>query len=134
MAKRPFKIVPDEEVGKTEILYKGDERHLKELKEHFSSIESSEVYPSFDEDFRFTMFFRNTSDAFLSKLFRYCKEKLPRLEGHEEGLPIWLYLKWSAITFIVICVLYFAFMLYNTVMVTKETIQKPNNPEVELQQ
>jgi hypothetical protein len=131
MPKRPFKIVPDEEVGKTEILYKGEEHHLKELKEHFSSIESSEIYPSFDEDFRFTMFFRNTQDAFLSKLFRYCKNNLPRLEGREEGIDLWFYIKWTAIVLGSAFVLYVGYYFINWVMLAKERIDPDSKTKIE---
>jgi len=123
MPKKPFKIVPDKEVGKTEVLYKGDEPHLKKMKDHFSSTKSSDVYPSFDDDYRFTLFFYDTSENFLSKLYRYSKEHLPRLTGREEGVDLWSYIKWAGVTVGIIFALYVSYAFVNWVMGAKEIVE-----------
>lgn len=133
MPRRPFKIVPDKDVGKTEVLYKGDERHLKKMRKKFDSVKSSEVYPSFDEDYKFTLFFYNTKDPFLSKLFRYSKEHLPRLEGRGRETPLWKYIKWAGITLCVLFVLYVGYSFVNWLTGAQQIIDK-NDPNATIKQ
>lgn len=122
MPTKPFKIVPDKEVGKTEVLYKGDERHLKKMRDHFSSTKSSDVYPSFDDEYRFTLFFYDTSEDFLSKLYQYSKEQLPRLTGREEGTDLWFYIKWAGVTAGIIFALYVSYAFVNWIIGAKEIV------------
>jgi hypothetical protein len=79
MPRDPFRIVPQGDVGKTALLYKGDEEDLEALANRLDSIKSSEVYPSFEEDFHCAIHFYDASERFQSELRNYCKRNLTGL-------------------------------------------------------
>ncbi|MFB6347692.1 MAG: hypothetical protein ABEK50_18405 [bacterium] len=124
MSKKPFKIMRDPEVGKTEILYEGEEEHLQEVHDTFPDVKSSEIYPSFEENYQFTFFFYKTEEAFLKKLHRTCKEKLPRPgKGKSAGVALTAStLKWIFITVIGLIGLWFIYMLVQIVFTARSLL------------
>lgn len=107
MGKRSFKVVPEKQVGKTQILYNGDEKELEDVRQAFSSVRSSEVYPSFDSEYEVSLFFYETSESFLRKLYRHCKDNLSGLRDQRARTAYSLYFKWGFIGAFILFLFYF---------------------------
>lgn len=123
MAKKPFKIIPERRVGKTQILFRGDPEKLDQVREFFSSIRSSEVYPSFDEEYKSSLFFYETSESFLKKLYRYAKKNLSGLKKQEKSSrAVWI--KWSLASGAVLFLLYFFYQFVTFIISALALIQK----------
>lgn len=109
--RKPFRITTEEDVGKSELLYRGDEQYLEETTDHFSDIKTSDVYPSFEEDFNCSVYFYRADDAFVNSLYSYCDENLPRLSQQDSSGVTSRYLKWGMITAGGLLILYFVYQL-----------------------
>lgn len=68
-----FKVDPQGEVGKTEVLFSGEKSDLRQVKKAFKNIKSSEIYPSMDQNFKYSMFFYETKSAFVMRLQDKCE-------------------------------------------------------------
>lgn len=119
MSKKPFKVQPDPEVGKTEVLYKGKEEYLSNIRDMFSKYKCSEIYPSFEQDFQHTFFIYETDDAVVQSLYSKCDDNLPRPKS-SAGSGGWTIsgrsIKWSIGGVITVFVLIFIYMLYTLVI------------------
>ncbi|MFP4686966.1 MAG: hypothetical protein ACLFN5_02530 [bacterium] len=71
-----YKIIPEPSTGKTRLEYRFNREELEKLREVFSEVESTEIYPSFDKKYNYALNFYNTDDYFLKKLDSYCRRKL----------------------------------------------------------
>lgn len=89
-----WKIDVQHKVNKTQVLFNGKEEGLKKLKEIFSKIKSSEIYPSFEKEFKYTFFFYDVSEEFISSLNVAVQKILPDyIElAKPKKSPVFLYL------------------------------------------
>jgi hypothetical protein len=111
MSRNPFRIVPQGDVGKTALLYKGDEEDLEALANRLDSIKSSEVYPSFEDDFHCAIHFYDASEHFQSELRNYCERNLTGLNKQAttkqtRTVPV-ITIKWIVIGLLVLFFGYF---------------------------
>lgn len=110
MGREPFRINAEKEIGKTEVLYEGNESELEKLRSQFREVDSSDVYPSFEGQFQSTVYFYRADEGFRSKLFQFCKENLP--EPHKQGQTARMnFFKWGVIAVAGILIAYFLFNL-----------------------
>lgn len=111
-----LKIDPQYKVNKVQVSYNGPENGLIELKRYFNTIKSSQIYPSFDKEYKYTLFFYDISESFLSLLKStapqiltkyFTKPKKKKKSPFVAGIPILL-------LFILIA---WAYNVYNTAII-----------------
>ena len=78
-----WKIDPQYKVSKVQILFNGKEIGLQKLKEYFSNVKSSQIYPSFEKNYKYTIFFYDTSEEFINALRTACEKIFPESQTHE---------------------------------------------------
>ena len=76
MKNNYYRITPEAVIDKTRLEYSFSRAELEKLRQAFSEVESTEIYPSFDPDFLYVVNFYNTDSYFLKKLRSYCRRKL----------------------------------------------------------
>jgi hypothetical protein len=85
-----YKIIPEPEVEKTRLEYRFNREELDKLRSYFSEVKSTEIYPSFNPDYRYTVNFYSTESYFIKKLNSYCRRKLtPGIFFFRSGGLIW---------------------------------------------
>lgn len=114
MARDPFRINAEPEIGKTEVLYRGSGSELEKLTSQLDGVKSSDVYPSFESDFKSTVYFYRADDGFRSKLFQLCKESLPE-PHHESERRTRIFFKWGVVAVVCLLGAYLLFNLINSI-------------------
>jgi competence protein ComEC len=72
-----WKIDPQYKVNKTQVLFNGASQGLEEFKNLFNAVKSSQIYPSFDKNYKYSIFFYDTSETFIKGLHTAAPKILP---------------------------------------------------------
>ena len=67
-AASAFKIKVRPQVGKTQLLYEGEEENLNNVRDVLAGYKSSEPYPAFEGKYTSALFFYHTDEKFIGKL------------------------------------------------------------------